>query len=134
MSSERGEALLVLADGTTFEGEAVGAPPPDGVATGEAVFNTVMAGYQEVLTDPSYAGQVIAFTYPHIGNYGATAEDDESRHPACRGVIVRDLARRPSNWRSTEGLDAFLRRHGVPGIAGVDTRRLTRHLRTAGAM
>ena len=128
------EALLVLADGTTFEGEAFGAEPPAGVTTGEAVFNTVMTGYQEVITDPSYAGQVIAFTYPHIGNYGVTPSDDESVRPFCRGVVVRDLARRPSNWRSAESLDAFLTRHGVAGISGIDTRRLTRHLREAGSM
>ena len=128
------DALLVLSDGTTFEGEAIGAEPQGGVATGEVVFNTVMAGYQEVITDPSYAGQVITFTYPHIGNYGVAPEDDESRRPFCRGVVVRDLARRPSNWRSSEGLGSFLARRGVPGIAGVDTRRLTRHIREAGAM
>ncbi|MDP8993021.1 MAG: glutamine-hydrolyzing carbamoyl-phosphate synthase small subunit [Actinomycetota bacterium] len=128
------EALLVLADGTTFEGELAGANPPGGVATGEAVFNTVMTGYQEVITDPSYAGQVIAFTYPHIGNYGVAPGDDESRRPFCRGVVVRDLAHRPSNWRSTETLSSFLARHGVPAISGVDTRRLTRRLREAGSM
>ncbi len=128
------EALLVLADGTTFEGEAVGADPPGGVVSGEVVFNTVLSGYQEVITDPSYAGQIITFTYPHIGNYGVTAADDESRRPFCRGVIVRDLARRRSSWRSEGDLDAFLRRHGVPAIGGIDTRRLTRHLRDAGAM
>jgi carbamoyl-phosphate synthase small subunit len=128
------EALLVLADGTTFEGEAIGADPPGGVATGEVVFNTVLSGYQEVITDPSYAGQMIAFTYPHIGNYGVTPDDDESAKPFCRGVIIRELARRRSNWRAEEDLDAFLRRHGVPGIAGIDTRRLTRHIRDAGAM
>jgi carbamoyl-phosphate synthase small subunit len=132
--SAAAEALLVLADGTTFEGESIGAAPPGGVATGEVVFNTVLSGYQEVLTDPSYAGQVVAFTYPHIGNYGVNAADAESRRPACRGVIVRDLTRRPSNWRSAEDLDAYLRRHSVPGIAGIDTRRLTRHLRDVGAM
>jgi carbamoyl-phosphate synthase small subunit len=128
------EALLVLADGTTFEGEAFGAEPPDGVATGEVVFNTVLSGYQEVISDPSYAGQIITFTYPHIGNYGVTAEDDESRRPFCRGVIIRDLARRRSSWRSDGDLDAYLRRHNVPGIAGIDTRRLTRHIRDVGAM
>jgi carbamoyl-phosphate synthase small subunit len=128
------EALLVLADGTTFEGEAIGADPPAGVATGEVVFNTALSGYQEIITDPSYAGQIIAFTYPHIGNYGVTATDDESRRPFCRGVIVRELARRRSSWRSEGDLDAFLRRHGVAGIAGIDTRRLTRHIREAGAM
>lgn len=128
------EAQLVLADGTTFEGEAIGAEPPGGVAAGEVVFNTVLSGYQEVITDPSYAGQIITFTYPHIGNYGATAADDEAGRPHCRGVIVRDLARRRSSWRSSEDLDDLLRRFGVAGIAGVDTRRLTRHIRDAGAM
>ncbi|MFN2608355.1 MAG: glutamine-hydrolyzing carbamoyl-phosphate synthase small subunit [Acidimicrobiales bacterium] len=128
------DAVLVLADGTTFEGEAVGWRPPDGVATGEVVFNTVLTGYQEVLTDPSYAGQVIAFTYPHIGNYGVTDQDSESRRPHCRGVIVRELARRPSNWRSTTDLGTWLERNRVPGMTGVDTRRLTRHIREAGSM
>jgi carbamoyl-phosphate synthase small subunit len=129
------EGLLVLADGSTFEGELIGAEPAGGqVATGEVVFNTVLSGYQEVISDPSYAGQIITFTYPHIGNYGVNADDDESRRPFCRGVIVRDLARRRSNWRSTGDLDGYLRWHGVPGIAGVDTRRLTRHIREAGAM
>ena len=127
-------ALLVLADGTTFEGEAIGAEPPRGVATGEVVFNTVLTGYQEVITDPSYAGQIITFTYPHIGNYGVTALDDESRRPFCRGVIVREMARRRSNWRSTDDLDGYLAAKGVPGIGGLDTRRLTRHIREAGAM
>jgi len=136
----RTDALLVLADGQVFEGEAIGAVPtdangaPTGVATGEAVFNTVLSGYQEVLTDPSYAGQVIAFTYPHIGNYGVNPTDDEATRPFCRGVIVRDLCERPSSWRSTESLESMLVRTGVPGIAGVDTRRLTRHLRDHGAM
>jgi carbamoyl-phosphate synthase small subunit len=126
------EAQLVLADGTVFEGEAIGADIP--VATGEVVFNTVLTGYQEVITDPSYAGQIITFTYPHIGNYGTTGEDDEAKQPACRGVIIRELARRRSSWRSDDDLDAFLRRHGISGIAGVDTRRLTRHLRDHGAL
>ena len=125
-------AHLVLADGEVFEGEAIGAPAD--AATGEVVFNTVLTGYQEVITDPSYAGQVIAFTYPHIGNYGVTPDDAESRRPACRGVIVRDLARRRSNWRSEGDLEEYLKRAGVPGIAGIDTRRLTRHIRSAGAM
>ena len=127
---------LVLADGTVFEGETIGAPAPEpaGTASGEVVFNTVMTGYQEVITDPSYAGQIIAFTYPHIGNYGTTAADAESRRPFCRGVVVRDLARRRSNWRSDSDLDAYLTRHGIAGIAGVDTRRLTRHVRDCGAM
>ena len=131
---------LVLADGTTFEGEMIGAPlgadssDTAGIASGEVVFNTVMTGYQEVITDPSYAGQIIAFTYPHIGNYGTTPTDAESRRPFCRGVVIRDLARRRSNWRSDASLDAFLARHGIAGIAGVDTRRLTRHVRDYGAM
>ncbi len=130
----RTEAALVLADGAVFEGEAIGARPERGVATGEAVFNTVLSGYQEVITDPSYAGQVIAFTYPHIGNYGVNPTDDEAARPHCRGVIVRDLCDRPSSWRSTETLEAYLTRRSVPGITGVDTRRLTRHLRDEGAM
>jgi carbamoyl-phosphate synthase small subunit len=128
------DGVLVLADGAAFEGELIGAEPDGGVASGEVVFNTVLSGYQEVLSDPSYAGQVITFTYPHIGNYGVNADDDESRRPFARGVVVRDLARRHSNWRATDDLDSYLRRHGVPGIAGVDTRRLTRHIRDAGAM
>ncbi len=131
---ERPEALLVLADGEVFEGEAVGAPPPDGVARGELVFNTVLSGYQEVLTDPSYAGQVVAFTYPHIGNYGVNPADHEARRPWCRGIVVRDLSERPSSWRATGSLEDLLVRNAVPGISGVDTRRLTRHLREDGAM
>jgi len=95
VSAHRPDALLVLADGTTFEGEAVGAPAE--VATGEVVFNTVLSGYQEVITDPSYAGQIITFTYPHIGNYGGVGDDAESRRPYCRGIVVRDLARRRSS-------------------------------------
>jgi carbamoyl-phosphate synthase small subunit len=128
------EGLLVLADGTTFEGELIGAEPDGGVASGEVVFNTVLSGYQEVLSDPSYAGQIITFTYPHIGNYGTNDHDDESRRPFARGVVVRDLARRRSNWRATGDLEGYLRHHRVPGIAGVDTRRLTRHIREAGAL
>jgi carbamoyl-phosphate synthase small subunit len=126
------DSVLVLADGATFEGEAIGADVA--VATGEVVFNTALSGYQEIVTDPSYAGQVITFTYPHIGNYGVNAADDESRRPFCSGVVVRDLARRPSNWRAERSLDELLREHGVPGIAGIDTRRLTRHLRDAGSL
>jgi carbamoyl-phosphate synthase small subunit len=129
-----GEGVLVLADGTTFEGELVGAPPAGGVAVGEVVFNTALSGYQEILTDPSYAGQIITFTYPHIGNYGVNDEDAESRRPFCRGVVVRELTERPSSWRATHGLGAYLTARHVAGIAGVDTRRLTRHLRDAGAL
>ncbi len=127
-------AALVLADGEVFEGEAIGAEPPGGVTSGEVVFNTVLTGYQEVITDPSYAGQIITFTYPHIGNYGVAPADHESRQPFCRGVIVRDMARRRSNWRSTGDLEAFLVSQGIAGLAGVDTRRLTTHIRDAGAM
>ncbi len=134
MSREIREAKLVLADGSVFEGEAIGVYPESGIATGEVVFNTVMAGYQEVITDPSYAGQIITFTYPHIGNYGVVDLDYESRGTFCSGIIVRDLARRHSNWRSTNDLDSLLTKHGIPGIAGLDTRMLTRHIREAGAM
>ncbi len=131
-ATARAAALLVTADGAVFAGEAAGAPMP--VATGELVFNTAMSGYQEVITDPSYAGQVISFTSTQIGNYGTNAEDDEGPVPRCRGVVVRDLADEPSNWRSTEGLEPFLVRHGVPALTGVDTRRLARHVRQAGAV
>ena len=129
------DAVLVLADGTSFEGELAGATDMGAdVAVGEVVFNTALSGYQEIITDPSYAGQMITFTYPHIGNYGVTDVDDESRRPFCRGVIVRDLARRASSWRSQASLDDLLRDHGVPAITGIDTRRLTRHLRATGAI
>jgi carbamoyl-phosphate synthase small subunit len=126
------EGLLVLSDGSVFEGELIGAEHP--VASGEVVFNTALSGYQEIVTDPSYAGQIITFTYPHIGNYGVNPTDFESRRPFCRGVVVRDLARRHSNWRADGSLDGLLRTWGVPGIAGIDTRRLTRVLRDHGAM
>jgi carbamoyl-phosphate synthase small subunit len=130
----RAAAALLLADGSVFEGEAIGAAPPGGVASGEVVFNTVLTGYQEVLTDPSYAGQIITFTNPHIGNYGVNPTDFEARRPFCRGVVVRELARRPSNRRATQRLDDLLVEYGVPGIAGIDTRRLTRLIRDAGAL
>ena len=129
----RRASTLVLADGAAFEGWSIGAET-DAVTTGEFVFNTALSGYQEVLTDPSYAGQVISFTYPHIGNYGVTSHDDESRRPWCSGVVVREMSARPSNWRAQGSLETFLVRHGVAGIAGVDTRRLTRHLRRHGAL
>lgn len=128
------EAALVLRDGTVFEGEAIGAESPSGISAGEVVFNTVMTGYQEVITDPSYAGQIITFTYPHIGNYGVNSIDAESRRPFCRGVIIRDPARRASNHRSEGELSDYLVTHGIAGIAGLDTRRLTRHIRDLGAM
>lgn len=127
-------ALLMLADGSMFDGELIGADPSTGIASGEVVFNTVLSGYQEVVTDPSYAGQIVTFTYPHIGNYGVNASDFESRRPFCRGVIVRDLAHRHSNQRATASLDAMLRAYGISGIGGIDTRRLTRLLRDTGAM
>jgi carbamoyl-phosphate synthase small subunit len=125
------DALLVLEDGTAFRGRAIGA---DGTAFGEAVFNTGMAGYQEVLTDPSYRRQIVAMTAPHVGNYGLNDEDAESDAIQVAGFVVREAARRPSNWRSQRDLRSALRDAGVVGIEGVDTRRLTRHLRAAGAM
>ncbi len=127
------DACLVLSDGALFEGELVGPEPTGGAAVGEVVFNTAWCGYQEIVTDPSYAGQIITFTYPHIGNYGVNRDDAESRRAACRGVIVRDLTERPSSWRATGGLVEDLARLGVPALTGVDTRRLTRHLRTTGS-
>jgi carbamoyl-phosphate synthase small subunit len=126
------EGALVLADGSVFEGELIGAERQ--VATGEVVFNTVMSGYQEVITDPSYAGQIITFTSPHIGNYGVNETDMESRGTFCRGVVVRELARRHSNFRADSDLGSMLEQNGVPGISGIDTRRLTRLLRETGAM
>lgn len=127
-------STLVLADGSVFEGEHIGAVPTAGPPSGEVVFNTALTGYQEVLTDPSYAGQVITFTYPHIGNYGTAEADAESRGVFARGVIIRDLARRHSNYRAQDSLAGFLDRWGMTGIAGIDTRRLTRLLRDHGAM
>jgi len=136
MSPAPQPAKLVLADGAVFEGFAIGATAPNGVSQGEVVFNTVLSGYQEVISDPSYAGQIITFTYPHIGNYGVSADDWEQprQTTACRGVIVRELARRSSSWRSNQDLSAMLTEKGIAGICGVDTRRLTRHIRDEGAM
>ncbi len=127
-------AHLVLSDGTIFEGSAAGFAPDGGVTTGEFVFNTALSGYQEVITDPSYAGQIIAFTYPHIGNYGVCDSDDEAARPACAGVVTRELTAAASNWRSEGSLEQFLVTHEVPAIIGIDTRRLTRHLRDHGAL
>jgi carbamoyl-phosphate synthase small subunit len=124
------KAILALADGTTFEGESLGAT---GEASGEVVFNTSMTGYQEILTDPSYVGQVICMTYPEQGNYGINRADEESARPHATAFVVRHHAERPSSFRAEISLDAYLRAHGVVGICGIDTRRLTRHLRTAGA-
>jgi len=125
------QAHLVLADGTTYTGTAFGAV---GTSVGEVVFNTGMTGYQEILTDPSYAGQLVALTYPIIGNYGVTPDDFESRRVQVAGFIVKELAEFPSNWRSHGTLDGFLREHGVVGISGMDTRSLTRKLRSVGVM
>ena len=130
----RRPAALVLLDGEVFEGELLGFEPQGGVVTGEVVFNTAMTGYQEILTDPSYAGQIITFTYPHVGNYGTTRDDSESRAAFCRGFIVRDLVHTSGNWRSDASLAKFAALRGIPCLSGVDTRRLTRHIRSAGAM
>ncbi|MEB3348593.1 MAG: glutamine-hydrolyzing carbamoyl-phosphate synthase small subunit [Cyanobacteriota bacterium] len=124
-------ALLVLADGTLLQGEAFGAR---GTVIGEVVFNTGMTGYQEVMTDPSYAGQLVTFTYPELGNTGVNDQDMEADHPHVRGVIARELAPLPSSWRCQEALAPWLERHGVVGIQGVDTRALVRHLREGGAI
>lgn len=123
-------AILVLEDGTVFEGESVGA---NGLSVGEVVFNTAMTGYQEVLTDPSYARQMVTLTYPHIGNTGFTDQDDEARKIWAAGLIVRDVPRRPSNWRSQVALPEWLQARGVVAISGIDTRKLTRLLRQKGA-
>jgi carbamoyl-phosphate synthase small subunit len=123
-------AILALADGTTFEGQSFGEA---GEASGEVVFNTSLTGYQEILTDPSYVGQMVCMTYPEQGNYGVNGPDDESAHPHATGFIVRHHAERPSCFRAEQGLGDYLVRHGVVGITGIDTRRLTRHIRTAGA-
>ena len=125
------KAILALEDGRWFEGEAFGAA---GTRTGEICFNTSMTGYQEVLTDPSYRGQIVAMTYPEIGNYGINHHDDESHEPHVRGFVIEDLCMTPSNWRSETSLDGYLKEWNIPGIQGIDTRALTKHLRTRGAM
>jgi len=124
-------AILALEDGRFFEGESFGAA---GTTTGEICFNTSMTGYQEVITDPSYRGQIVAMTYPQIGNYGVNPADAESRGPHIRGFVIGELCEAPSNWRATDSLSGYLRDHGIPGIEGVDTRALTKHLRSLGAM
>ena len=124
-------ALLALEDGSLFHGHAAGT---NGETVGEVVFNTAMTGYQEILTDPSYARQMVTLTYPHVGNTGVNAEDAESRKVQAAGLIVRDVPRRASNWRCTESLSDYLKRHDVVAIAGIDTRRLTRILRVKGAL
>ncbi len=123
-------AILALADGTVFQGESFGA---EGEAAGEIVFNTSMTGYQEILTDPSYCGQLVCMTYPEIGNVGVNEEDVESQRPWVEGFIVREYWEEPSNWRAQEALARYLRRHGIPGIQGIDTRELVRHIRDRGA-
>lgn len=124
-------ALLALEDGRVFEGVSFGAT---GTRVGEICFNTSMTGYQEVLTDPSYRGQIVAMTYPHIGNYGTNALDQESGEPHVRGFVIEELSEVPSSWRSELSLDEYLKRWGIPGVQGIDTRALTRHLRERGAM
>ncbi|MBM3804140.1 MAG: glutamine-hydrolyzing carbamoyl-phosphate synthase small subunit [Acidimicrobiia bacterium] len=125
------EALLALEDGRTFRGKSFGA---DGEVSGEIVFNTSLTGYQEILTDPSYAGQVVVLTYPLIGNYGINSPDAESARPFAEGLVVREMAEVPSNWREEGSLPAYLRLHHIVGISEIDTRALVRHIRTHGAM
>jgi carbamoyl-phosphate synthase small subunit len=127
VASSRG--ALVLADGTVFEGQAFGAA---GTGIGEVCFNTAMTGYQEILTDPSYAGQIVCFTFPHIGIVGTNGEDIESLNPVVRGLIVRADAEHPSNYRALSALDGWLKRHGIPALAGIDTRALTSRIRELG--
>lgn len=124
------EALLVLRDGRVFRGEALGAV---GEAAGEVIFNTAMSGYQEILTDPSYRGQIVTMTYPLIGNYGLNDEDVESRRPWANGLIVKEASPYPSSWRARISLDQYLKNHGIVGLQGIDTRALTRHLRDHGS-
>ncbi len=130
MTRKRKKAMLALADGAVFEGYSLGA---EGETWGEVVFNTAITGYQEILTDPSYKGQIVAMTYPLIGNYGVNLEDVESKKPFVEGFIVKECSRITSNWRSQTGLDEYLKRHGVVGIQGIDTRELTMRLREVGA-
>ncbi|MDQ3510357.1 MAG: carbamoyl-phosphate synthase small subunit, partial [Pseudomonadota bacterium] len=123
-------AILALEDGSVFEGISVGAP---GLSVGEVVFNTAITGYQEILTDPSYTRQLVTLTYPHVGNTGCTAQDDEASQVWAAGLIVRNVPRRPSNWRSQIALPQWLQDRGVLAIAEIDTRKLTRLLRTTGS-
>jgi len=126
----RQPALLALEDGSLFWGESIGS---EGQTVGEVVFNTALTGYQEIVTDPSYARQIVTLTYPHIGNVGTNAEDEESSHVFAAGLVIRDLSQVASNWRSTMSLEDYLRKHKLVAIAGIDTRRLTRILREKGA-
>ncbi|MBD3814528.1 MAG: carbamoyl-phosphate synthase small subunit, partial [Betaproteobacteria bacterium] len=123
-------AILALADGSIFRGESIGA---DGQTIGEVVFNTAMTGYQEILTDPSYAKQIVTLTYPHVGNTGTTPQDAESWRVWAAGLVIRDLPLLASNWRSKQSLPDYLKENGTVAIAGIDTRRLTRILREKGA-
>lgn len=125
------QGYLLLEDGTYYTGEVFGAT---GETVGEVVFNTSMTGYQEILTDPSYCGQIVTMTYPLIGNYGINPQDFESKQPYARGFVVKEWCSHPSNWRSEISLEAFLAKHGIMGIAGIDTRALTRKIRSQGAM
>ena len=124
-------AILALEDGTVFEGKSFGAPAE---RSGEVVFNTALTGYQEVFTDPSYAGQIVVLTNPQIGNYGTNAEDNEAARPYIEGLAVREFSNVASNWRSDTEAGGFLQAHGIPVISGLDTRALVRHLRTRGVM
>lgn len=131
LSSSHPPALLVMADGTAYHGLSFGA---SGTVMGEVVFNTGMTGYQEVMTDPSYCGQLVTFTYPELGNTGVNPEDEESARPFIKAAIARSISPRPSNWRSAQSLPDYLKQHQIPGIYGIDTRALTRKIRTVGAM
>src|SRR5579863_4541835 len=125
----RASGVLLLSDGTIFEGHGFGAT---GHAVGEVCFNTAMTGYQEILTDPSYAGQIVAFTFPHIGIVGTNSEDIETVTPVVRGLVVKADAEHPSNYRSLAGLDRWLKSHNIPAVAGIDTRALTSLIREKG--
>lgn len=129
--SKAAPALLVLADGSSYQGLSFGSL---GTALGEVVFNTGMTGYQEVLTDPSYYGQIVTFTYPELGNTGVNDEDEESFRPQIKAAIARNICHRPSNWRATKSLTEYLKEHNIPGIYGIDTRALTRKIRATGAI
>ena len=129
--SEATTGLLATADGELFEGTSVGT---DGVVTGEAVFNTSMTGYQEILTDPSYAGQIVVMTSPHVGNYGVNGFDEQSSGPAVSGFVMRSMSRRASNWRAEGTLSDYFANNQMVALSDIDTRRLTRHLRDRGAM
>jgi carbamoyl-phosphate synthase small subunit len=130
MTAHTDAAVLILADGSVFRGRSIGAP---GTTVGEVVFNTAMTGYQEILTDPSYCRQIVTLTCPHIGNTGVNEEDHEAAAVHAAGLVIRDLPRLHSSWRAQEDLGSYLKRHGIPAIADIDTRRLTRILRTKGA-